>query len=69
MNPLTLVKRIYSLNSKEVDLGISNDASWHANNKDTTYIFIGGIPLELNKGQIRIHQYQYCPTAPLLFSL
>ena len=33
MNPLTLVKRIYSLNSKEIDLGISNDASWHANNK------------------------------------
>ncbi|GAB2298459.1 hypothetical protein Dimus_032523 [Dionaea muscipula] len=33
MNPLTLVKRIQKINSRETDLGISEEASWHAKYK------------------------------------
>ncbi|KAF2291638.1 hypothetical protein GH714_027759 [Hevea brasiliensis] len=41
MNPLTLVKRIQNINSKEAELGISEDASWHAKYKDSAYVFVG----------------------------
>ncbi|KAL4555989.1 hypothetical protein LXL04_038624 [Taraxacum kok-saghyz] len=39
MNPLTLVKRIQNINSKEASLGISEDASWHAKYKDSAYVY------------------------------
>lgn len=52
MNPLTQVKRIQSINSKEADLGISEEASWHAKYKDSAYIFVGGIPYDLTEGDL-----------------
>ncbi|KAL7002917.1 hypothetical protein U1Q18_004077 [Sarracenia purpurea var. burkii] len=52
MNPLTLVKRIQSINSKEASLGISEDASWHAKYKDSAYVFVGGIPFDLTEGDL-----------------
>ncbi|GMY10607.1 Zinc finger CCCH domain-containing protein 42 [Fagus crenata] len=59
MNPLTLVKRIQSINSKEAALGISDEASWHAKYKDSAYIYAGGIPFELTEGDLLAIFAQY----------
>ena len=52
MNPLTLVKRIQKLNSTEANLGISEDASWHAKYRDSAYVFVGGLPYDLTEGDL-----------------
>ncbi|KAK9280302.1 hypothetical protein L1049_013990 [Liquidambar formosana] len=52
MNPLTLVKRIQNINSKEAALGISEEASWHAKYKESAYVFVGGIPFDLSEGDL-----------------
>ncbi|KAM7259674.1 hypothetical protein ACFE04_015415 [Oxalis oulophora] len=59
MNPLTLVKRIQSINSKEAELGISEDASWHAKYKDSAYVYAGGIPFDLTEGDLLAVFAQY----------
>lgn len=59
MNPLTLVKRIQSINAKEADLGISDQASWHAKYKDSAYVFVGGIPYDLTEGDLLAVFAQY----------
>ncbi|MCI4386347.1 hypothetical protein PGIGA_G00061180 [Pangasianodon gigas] len=52
MNPLTKVKLINELNEKEAHLGIKDSVSWHAEYKDSAWIFIGGFPYELTEGDI-----------------
>ncbi|KAI9090902.1 hypothetical protein K1719_028387 [Acacia pycnantha] len=59
MNPLTLVKRIQNINSKEASLGISDEASWHAKYKDSAYVFVGGIPFDLTEGDLLAVFAQY----------
>ncbi|GFZ13301.1 RNA recognition motif (RRM)-containing protein [Actinidia rufa] len=59
MNPLTLVKRIQNINSKEVSLGISEDASWHVKYKGSAYVFVGGIPFDLTEGDLLAVFAQY----------
>ncbi|KAF3454231.1 hypothetical protein FNV43_RR04678 [Rhamnella rubrinervis] len=59
MNPLTLVKRIQNINSKEAALGISEDASWHAKYKESAYVFVGGIPFDLTEGDLLAVFAQY----------
>lgn len=59
MNPLTLVKRIQNINQKEANLGISEEASWHAKYKDSAYVFVGGIPFDLTEGDLLAMFAQY----------
>ncbi|XVF68980.1 hypothetical protein PTKIN_Ptkin11bG0044800 [Pterospermum kingtungense] len=59
MNPLTLVKRLQKITAKEADLGISEEASWHAKYKDSAYIFIGGLPFDLTEGDLLAVFSQY----------
>ncbi|WOG89099.1 hypothetical protein DCAR_0208335 [Daucus carota subsp. sativus] len=59
MNPLTLVKRIQNINSKEASLGISEDASWHAVYKESAYVYVGGIPFDLTEGDLLAVFAQY----------
>ncbi|GAV73558.1 LOW QUALITY PROTEIN: RRM_1 domain-containing protein, partial [Cephalotus follicularis] len=59
MNPLTIVKRIQNLNSEEATLGISEEASWHVKYKDSAYVFVGGIPFDLTKGDLLVVFSQY----------
>ncbi|XP_010262826.1 PREDICTED: zinc finger CCCH domain-containing protein 25 [Nelumbo nucifera] len=59
MNPLTLVKRIQNINSKEAALGISEDASWHTKYKESAYVFVGGIPFDLTEGDLLAVFAQY----------
>ncbi|TVY60867.1 Zinc finger CCCH domain-containing protein [Lachnellula suecica] len=46
------IRQIRELNKRELENGVSPDASWHADYRDTAYIFIGGLPLELSEGDV-----------------
>ncbi|XP_017983551.1 PREDICTED: zinc finger CCCH domain-containing protein 25 [Theobroma cacao] len=59
MNPLTLVKRLQNINAKEADLGISEEASWHAKYKDSAYVYVGGLPFDLTEGDLLAVFSQY----------
>ncbi|KAM7522080.1 hypothetical protein LguiA_011982 [Lonicera macranthoides] len=59
MNPLTLVKRIQNINSKEAALGISEQASWHVKYKESAYVYVGGIPFDLTEGDLLAVFAQY----------
>lgn len=59
MNPLTSVKRIQSINAKEVAQGISDGASWHAKYKDSAYLYVGGVPFGLSEGDLLAVFAQY----------
>ncbi|XP_010503327.1 PREDICTED: zinc finger CCCH domain-containing protein 42 [Camelina sativa] len=59
MNPLTQVKLIQSRNAKESDLGISNEASWHAEYKNSAYVYAGLLPFDLTEGDILAVFSQY----------
>ncbi|XP_074141376.1 RNA-binding motif protein, X-linked 2-like [Sminthopsis crassicaudata] len=52
MNALTKVKLISELNQREVDLGLTENVSWHAEYKDSAWIFIGGLPYGLTEGDV-----------------
>ncbi|XP_027692055.1 RNA-binding motif protein, X-linked 2 [Vombatus ursinus] len=52
MNALTKVKLISELNEREVELGVAEKVSWHAEYKDSAWIFLGGLPYELTEGDI-----------------
>ncbi|KFK27393.1 hypothetical protein AALP_AA8G377200 [Arabis alpina] len=59
MNPLTSVKQIQSINSKESDLQISDEASWHAKYKHSAYVYVGGISHDLTEGDLLTILAQY----------
>ncbi|WCJ29223.1 RNA recognition motif (RRM)-containing protein [Euphorbia peplus] len=59
MNPLTLVKRLQNITSREAELGISDEASWHAKYKDSAYVFVGGISFDLTEGDLLAVFAQY----------
>ncbi|XP_066356588.1 uncharacterized protein [Miscanthus floridulus] len=40
------------INQKDMLLGIHDDVSWHAKLKDSTYVFGGGDPFDLTKGDL-----------------
>lgn len=69
MNPLTLVKRIQNINSKEASLGISEDASWHAVYKESAYVYVGGIPFGLTEGDLLAVFAQYVVLFSYSFNL
>ena len=47
------------LNSKELSKGIKENSSWHDVYKNSSHIYIGGIPFELNEGDILTVFAQY----------
>ncbi|KAJ7425609.1 RNA-binding motif protein, X-linked 2 [Pitangus sulphuratus] len=52
MNPLTKVKLINELNAREAELGVQEAVSWHAEYKDSAWIFVGGLHYELTEGDV-----------------
>uniref|UniRef100_F7B8Y1 RNA-binding motif protein, X-linked 2 n=1 Tax=Monodelphis domestica TaxID=13616 RepID=F7B8Y1_MONDO len=52
MNALTKVKLIHELNEQEMELGDAEKLSWHAEYKESPWIFGGGLPYELTEGDI-----------------
>ncbi|RDW62132.1 RNA-binding-containing protein [Coleophoma cylindrospora] len=46
------IRQIQELNKRELENGVSPEASWHTDYRDTAYIYIGGLPFELSEGDI-----------------
>lgn len=46
------IRQIQELNKRELENGIGPEASWHADYRDTAYVYIGGLPFELSEGDI-----------------
>ena len=52
MNPLTQIKNTQKVTRAEIDLGLSEKASWHDRFKHSAYVFVGGLPFELTEGDL-----------------
>ncbi|KAL1971031.1 hypothetical protein VTN77DRAFT_2865 [Rasamsonia byssochlamydoides] len=46
------IRQIQALNKRELENAVPPEASWHADYRDTAYIYIGGLPYELSEGDI-----------------
>ncbi|KAI9889590.1 MAG: hypothetical protein M1814_005193 [Vezdaea aestivalis] len=46
------VRQVAQLNQRELDNVIQPEASWHADYRDTAYIYIGGLPFEASEGDV-----------------
>ena len=46
------IRAIQTLNRRELENNISPSASWHADYRDTAYVYIGGLPFDLSEGDI-----------------
>ncbi|OAA60247.1 u2 snrnp component ist3 [Niveomyces insectorum RCEF 264] len=46
------IRQIQELNKKELEQGISPQASWHTDYRDTAFVYFGGLPFELSEGDI-----------------
>ncbi|KAL2062198.1 hypothetical protein VTL71DRAFT_6464 [Oculimacula yallundae] len=46
------IRQIQELNKRELEAGVSPEASWHTDYRDTAYIYIGGLPFELSEGDV-----------------
>ena len=49
---MNTIRKIRELNERELENGISPEASWHADYRDTAYIYIGGLPFDLSEGDV-----------------
>ncbi|XP_019095660.1 PREDICTED: zinc finger CCCH domain-containing protein 25-like [Camelina sativa] len=47
-----MVKQTQRINAKELHLGISDEASWHAKFKDSAYVYVGRLPYDLTEGDL-----------------
>lgn len=59
MNPLTQIKNTQKASRDEIELGLSDKASWHGRFKHSAYVFAGGLPYELTEGDILAVFSQY----------
>ncbi|EFX01907.1 u2 snrnp component ist3 [Grosmannia clavigera kw1407] len=46
------IRQIQELNKKELEQGISPQASWHTDYRDTAFVYFGGLPFELSEGDV-----------------
>lgn len=46
------IRQIQSLNKRELENAVPPEASWHADYRDTAYIYIGGLPFDLSEGDV-----------------
>ncbi|KAI9719560.1 MAG: hypothetical protein M1812_003331 [Candelaria pacifica] len=49
---MNTIREIQSLNKRELEHAVSTEASWHADYRDTAYIYIGGLSFDLSEGDI-----------------
>lgn len=54
MNPLTNIRQQNKINERELLLGFtgSSSKSWHQKYSDSAWIYVGGLPYDLNEGDI-----------------
>lgn len=53
------MREIERLNKQELAAGVPIEASWHNDYNDTAYIYFGGLPPELNEGDVLTVFSQY----------
>ncbi|KAJ5759929.1 Nucleotide-binding alpha-beta plait [Penicillium odoratum] len=46
------IRQVQALNKRELEHAIPPEASWHADYRDTAYIYIGGLPFDLTEGDV-----------------
>ena len=47
------VRNLQQINERELDLGLTGTStSWHAEYKESAWIFIGGLPYDLTEGDV-----------------
>ncbi|KAJ2978482.1 hypothetical protein NUW58_g7479 [Xylaria curta] len=46
------IRAIQALNKREIENGVSPEASWHTDYRDTAFINFGGLPYELTEGDV-----------------
>ncbi|KAI1199158.1 hypothetical protein F5X97DRAFT_322794 [Nemania serpens] len=46
------IRAIQALNQREIENGVSPEASWHTDYRDTAFVNFGGLPYELTEGDI-----------------
>lgn len=51
---MNAIRQTQQLNKRELENAIPPSASWHADYRDTAWIYIGGIPLDLSEGDVII---------------
>lgn len=51
--------QISQLSANELEIDYKNNASWHDTYKNSPHIYVGGIPFELNEGDILTVFAQY----------
>lgn len=49
---MNTIRQIQSLNKRELENAVPPEASWHADYRDTAYIYIGGLPYDLSEGDV-----------------
>jgi RNA-binding motif X-linked protein 2 len=54
MNPITNIKNQNKLNERELAAGTAGvlHKSWHAKYITSAWVFVGGLPYELNEGDV-----------------
>jgi len=55
----SVIREISRINERELTANVSSAASWHAQYKDSAYVYVGGLPYELNEGDIIVVFSQY----------
>ncbi|KAM5442338.1 hypothetical protein MferCBS31731_002713 [Microsporum ferrugineum] len=56
---MNAIRQIEALNKRELESAVSPEASWHADYRDTAYIYIGGLPFDISEGDILTIFSQY----------
>lgn len=56
---MNAIRKINDINLAELENGTSDDASWHYDYRDSPYIFIGGLPFDIQEPDILIIFSQY----------
>ena len=59
MNPLTQIRNTQKATKAEIDLGLTDKASWHDRFRHSAYVFAGGLPFELTEGDVLAVFSQY----------
>lgn len=54
MNRVTKIQNLNKINEKELNLGTTGNIkkTWHQKYSDSAWIYIGGLPYELNEGDV-----------------
>lgn len=60
------IKATQSRNEMEIASGLVGDKSWHAQYKDSAYVYVGGFPYDLTEGDLIAVMSQCVPRAVLV---